>query len=154
MGEGVVAFDFDGVLAVKPELTGPAWSRLKGHERAARQQRLLEHYLTAEPLLRPEGRFHVITARKSTTDVVDISLAWLHRHYPDQILGVHFLSAARTLENVINFKAKTLHELGVEHFTEDNKSVLRGLASYGVPAKLWFWKSGMIKPVEYEGGLK
>ena len=154
MGESVIAYDFDGVLAVKPTVTGPAWSRLKGHEREARKMDLLTHYMAAEPLLRPEGKFHVITARKSDANVVDISLEWLDKHYPNQVEQVHFLDKARTMENVINFKARILHELGAAHFTEDNKAVLRGLAVYGVPAQLWFWKSGMIKPVKYEGGVK
>jgi len=41
MVEQVVAFDMDGVLAVKPVRTGPAWGKLNGELRKARKQTLL-----------------------------------------------------------------------------------------------------------------
>lgn len=149
MVEQVIAYDLDGVLAVKPTLTGPAWGKLNGEQRKARKQTLLEHYMAAAPLLRPEGRFYVITARKSDTDVVEVTLSWLKRHYPDQVIHVHFLSEARTIANVVSFKKRVLDSLGASEFTEDNRAVLRGLAAAGTTARLWFWKEGMTEPVVF-----
>jgi len=150
MVEQVVAFDMDGVLAVKPVLTGPAWGKLNGEQRKARKQTLLEHYMAAAPLLRPSGQFHVITARKSEVEVVEVTLSWLKRHYPDQVTQVHFLSEARTIVNVVSFKKRVLDKIGANEFTEDNRAVLRGLAAAGTSAHLWFWKEGMAEPVEFE----
>lgn len=125
----VVAYDFDGVLAVKPPRPAKPWGKMNGLERSAYQQQTLKHYMLAEALLVPvEDIFHVITARKATPEVQRVSRHWLETRYGSRVLSVSFLQTARSIENVVKFKAEVLHALQVRRFIEDNLAVLKGLS--------------------------
>ena len=41
--------------------------------------------------------------------------------------GIILLNKARSIENVVNFKAYYIKKLGIKKFTEDNLKVVKGL---------------------------
>ncbi len=152
MSGKVIGLDLDGVLASSPLAATKPWGKMSGPERQQRRENLLFQYAQAHPLfleqLKPYMRFHVITARKNTPDVQSVTHEWLHKHYPDRVLSVHFLDKSRSLKNVIAFKSDVLKKLGVTHFTEDNLEVLKGLKFHAPGVKLFFFRQGLDHPVE------
>lgn len=138
-----VAYDLDGVLCAPMPFPPKKWGLMKGHERVAWKEQLLELYRTAEKLLDPdEARFHVITARKDDPRVVTATLGWLRLTFGERLRGVRFLQESRSLQNVVPYKARTIQDLHIEEFTEDNLQVVRGLNRLGVGCKVFLFRDG------------
>lgn len=136
----LVAYDLDGVLAEAPPPRPKSFFKSTGQERKDWDLLLAEHYRTAKPLLvPPEAEFHVITARKCKAPFIDITMAWLEKHYPDRTWRFHMLATGRTLKNVIAFKGSVIAQMGISKFTEDNREVLKGLRKGGVACELYYF---------------
>ncbi len=142
-----VAYDLDGVLAQGPPRARVKWGLMKGPERIARRQALLDWYASALPILLPHDSFWVITARKDEPDVRAVTERWLADRYGNRVLGLHMLTVSRTLPHVIAFKASVLKTLPAGLFVEDNLQVLRGLKRAGVPQQLLFFDGSSTTPV-------
>lgn len=137
------AYDFDGVLAEAPPPAPKKWGLMKGPERAARKQLLLEHYARARPLLAPETRdFLVITARSLWAQAV--SEEWLRRYYPLR-WGLDMLEEARTIRNVVRFKAASLRDYGATDFAEDNVQIVRALRREVPECRVWLYRAGRLE---------
>ena len=147
----IVSYDIDGVLAAQPPASEKKWGKMKGDERKARKEFLYQWYSDAERLIEPvEETFHAISARKSETRIYQITDSWLKVNYPDRILSFHLLNESRNIENVVNFKASKIVQLGVQRHYEDNKKVLKGLRMVLPPeVELCFWERGMEAPIPY-----
>lgn len=131
------AYDFDGVLAEAPPHPAKKWGLMKGPERAARKAQLLEHYARARPLLTPETRsFAVITARSQWAKPV--SMDWLKRYYAGR-WELWTLLEARTIPNVVAFKAQALRDYGATDFAEDNVTVVRALRRALPACRIWLY---------------
>ena len=118
-----------GVVAVAGThpLLQENYGRLNGSDRAQRQLELLNLYSTARLMFRPTPGDVIITARKGTDEVVSVTHTWmLMNGLPDDV-PVFYLQKARTLENVIEFKARVINQLRLEDYYEDNLHVLKGL---------------------------
>lgn len=146
----IIAYDMDGVLCVKPSASPKKWGFMNKSERDERKRSLMNQYATAERLLNPDCRFHVITARKDEELVRLSTETWLNNHFGRKIISVNMLAASRTVENVIKFKSDAIRILGVEEFTEDNKSVLRGIRKLNPTVRLYFWEQGMPSRVLFQ----
>lgn len=121
--------DLDGVVAIigTHPLLQENHGRLNGSDRAQRQLELLNLYSTARLMFRPTHGDVIITARKGTEEVVSVTHTWmLMNGLPDDV-PVFYLQKARTLENVIVFKAGVINQLRLEDYYEDNLHVLKGL---------------------------
>jgi hypothetical protein len=142
----VRAFDFDGVLAEKPEASVKKWGVMNGVERQARQDYLAHHYGHCQPLLNPDGddAFYVITARKNEPRFTSPSWSWLQKHFAARVAGVYFLDQSRTLDNVARFKADALVKCKAKVFVEDNRQILKRLARLAPTVRLLFWDATML----------
>lgn len=146
----MIAYDFDGVLAESPPASTKPWGQMNGRERAQRQQALLDHYGKAQPLLIPKEPFIVISARKETADIRFVSTQWLKTHHQHNFQELHLLPIARTIKNVVTFKAAILQHTQATTFTEDNRNILKGLKSITeLTCQLYYWKQGMNEPIPY-----
>lgn len=144
----IVAYDLDGVLAEGPEPVSKPWGRMSGQERADRQTFLLYSYMTARRLFDPpEESFYVITARKRSDAVGQVTQDWLQEKFPGRVRGLFLLNEARSLKNVIQFKGEVLKQIGAQEFTEDNLKVLKGLSACG--AKLYHFDGLERRPVNF-----
>lgn len=140
------AFDLDGVLAETAPKPSKTWGKMSGSERAAWKAGLLSWYDIVPPLLKPEvPQFHVITARKDVPDVRRVTTAWLERHFPGRVLGLHMLAESRSIENVAWFKGNIIKTLGVSHFVEDNMKILKALRVAGLRANLYFYNGKLAR---------
>lgn len=126
LGRGL---NLNGVVAVigTHPLLQEKYGRLNGPDRAQRQLELLNLYSTARLMFRPTSGDVIITARKGTDEVVSVTHTWMLMHgLPDDV-PVFYLQKARTLENVVEFKAGVINQLRLEDYYEDNLHVLKGL---------------------------
>lgn len=139
----IVAYDFDGVLAVGPANSARPWRFMDGPARAARRDALVAHYAqAARLLLAQETRFYVISARKEGPAVRAASEAWLSRHYAGRWQGLFLLKEGRTLENVVRYKGAALAQLNASDFTEDNRAVVKGLRAAKLKTRIWLYAEG------------
>lgn len=145
----MIGYDIDGVLAVNPPASPTKWGRMNGREREARRIELVEWYRNAEPILTPDEPFIAISARRDTPDVRLATEAWITAHQPNCV-GVFLLPISRTVENVIAFKSAVIIAQELTDYTEDNRTILRGLHRAAVPARLWYYDRSMTDPVRYE----
>jgi hypothetical protein len=144
------AYDLDGVLAVGPPVSETKWAKMLGAERRAREAELVRWYRQAPVLFDPpERQFYVITARRDNPLVRGATLTWMERTFAERVLGVHLLNVSRTIDHVVTFKADALAQRGCKEFTEDNATVLKGLAKdarlKGV--QLWWYTDGRRIPL-------
>lgn len=142
-------YDIDGVLAAQPPAPTKKWGQMNGDERKARQQQLIEWYLTAQPLYDPPNPGIAISARKHTELIAEITTAWLAAHRP-QITDFYLLQGTRTLDNVATYKANIINTRHITHYVEDNKQILRRLSRL-TTANLYHWELGMTDPTPYGG---
>ena len=140
------AYDLDGVLAQGPAPSPIKWGRMNGVQRKAHKDGLLYHYSQAAVLHRPQGRFHVITARKEDPAVRAVTEQWLHERMPGQVISVSMLDQPRRIDVVVPFKASVLKYVWATDFLEDNPAVVRGLRSSCLPVHVWLYKKGQILP--------
>lgn len=121
--------NLNGVVAVigTHPLLRQNYGRLNGPDRAQRQLELLNLYSTARLMFRPTPGDVIITARKGTDEVVSVTHTWMLMHGLPEDVPVFYLQKARTLENVIEFKAGVINQLRLEDYYEDNLHVLKGL---------------------------
>lgn len=145
-----VAYDLDGVLRLAPPPNKKKWGLMKGPERQARLEQLRLHYKTAPRLLNPHERFYVISACKENTR--EINEAWLWHYYGERVRGLYLLNTSRSLRAVVEFKARTLEELRIARFTEDNLSVLKGVQEL-YPACQYYYYDGKADPCELNSYL-
>lgn len=137
------AYDFDGVLAEAPPHPAKKWGYMNGGERRVHRAMLLEHYASARALIAPETRtFAVITARSRWAQ--NVSEAWLARYYPAR-WELFMLDEARTIRNVVAFKAKCLRELAATDFAEDNVTVVRALRRAVPHCRVWLYRNGELE---------
>lgn len=140
-----IAYDLDGVLAVGPPPNSKKWGLMKGPERRARLAQLEEHYHRAPVLLEPPGKFWVVSARKEGARLV--TETWLSEHFGSRCCGLYLLSQARTTERVICFKADALCAIRAEAFTEDNLTVLRGVARLYRTCRYYYFDGKESRPL-------
>lgn len=138
----IQGFDMDGVLAEGPPQGKIPWRHMKGHQRKEHLDQLLYFYLKARPLLVPRGTFCVISARKSTPEIMKITGDWIQQRYPGQLTGLYLLSESRSLENVIAFKSARIRSLGLTDFTEDNPKIVAGLRKLDLNCRIWLYRNG------------
>ena len=126
---------------------------MNGAERRLRREQLEHSYAAAKVLYTPaQEQFYVITARKRAGDLFrrNVTSVWLEEKFPGQVLGVHYLSTGRTLENVVRFKARAIADLAITDFVEDNRSVLSGLRKMQLNARLWWFDGRALQMRMYE----
>lgn len=142
----VAAYDLDGVLSTSPPPSDKPWGRMNGLQRKQRKEDLLRFYRLATRLFEPpEEKFVVITARKDDPSVVHVTSQWLEAQFPKRITHLYMLVGARTVENVVEFKARSLRDCAATDFHEDNLRVLKGLEKAGVDCLLWHYSKGEMK---------
>jgi hypothetical protein len=144
----VIGFDVDGVLVEKPPEASMKWGHMNGLQRQNRRMELLYWYESAASLLIPKEPFIAISARKELPEVRAITEKWLAKNQPNCV-DLFLLPISRTIENVVQFKATVIRIQGLSDFTEDNKKILSGLHKVGLPTKLWYFDSTLVKPTPY-----
>ncbi len=139
MAQLVCGYDLDGVLAQGPPKSAKPWGRMTGPEREGRRQELLRFYGTAPTTgLRPlERRFDVITARKEDPEVRRVTTAWLEQYFPKRVRTLVMLPVARSVKNVVAFKAENIIAMELTDFTEDNPQIVRGLVLAAPSCRIW-----------------
>lgn len=140
----VWAYDLDGVLAASPPPSPIKWGKMNGQQRKDSKDALLYHYSQAAVLHRPQGRFHVITARKEQPDVRSVTEQWLHEQFPGQVMSLLMLNKPRRVDVVVPFKAEALRFTWATDFMEDNPAVVRGLRTSCPSVHVWLYKKGEI----------
>lgn len=127
----MIAYDLDGVLCAAPQPPVKKWGLMNAAERAERKQYLKQHCLIAPVLITPaEDEFIVITARKK--ELEPETVVWFKNNMHGKTVEIYFLTEARTARNVIAFKKQVVQDNKITHYTEDNKTILRGLRNLGV----------------------
>lgn len=141
----MVGYDLDGVLAKAPPPRPKPWSQMTGNERRLYDRRLLSHYKRAKPLYRPKRKdWVVVTARKALPDIQTTTLSWFRSNGFGRPI-VFFLQGARSINNVVEFKADIIDRLELTDFYEDNLSVVRGLRSkVGDRCQIWLYEDGQF----------
>lgn len=147
----IVSYDIDGVLAEQPPASEIKWGRMNGSLRKERKEFLYDWYEHARPLLMPsEEKFYAISARKLDPRNYTITKNWLEKYHSNKVIDFYLLNESRSVENVVNFKSRTVLELGIQRHYEDNKKVLKGMSKI-LPSsvELYFWEVGMIQPIPF-----
>ena len=124
--EKKIGLDLDGVCAEKPAMPEKRWGKMNGVERANRRNDLLKSYQNAKVLRAIPIGAVIVTARRGTTDVMEVTNNWFKANFAE-VPKIYFLMVSRTVENVIAFKKKVLVDEKITHFYEDNKQILAGL---------------------------
>ena len=142
-----VAYDLDGVLCEAPPANHKPWRKMKGPERAAHQDMLKDWYGKAKGLYWPTERaFHVITARSEANRA--ITERWLARHFGGknarEVVELHMFSGARTIANVVEYKARVLKRIKATDYSEDNRDVVRALRRAVPECRVWHYKNGQM----------
>ena len=135
----------DGVLAEGPPPSEMRWGRMDGSLRALRRMFLLDWYSAAKLLHDPREKFFwVISARKEDPEVRAVSMRWLQSRFPGRIGHLFLLQGARTIRNVVTYKAQVISREGFTDFVEDNREVVRGVARALPDCRVWLYKDGEI----------
>ena len=141
----MIAYDLDGTLAVQPPPNVKKWGLMKGPERKARQAFLLEHYRTADMIMNPpQEEFIVITARKGTPEIMQITWEWMDIYFKNRVKEIYFLDRPRTVPNVVEFKSGVIKDCRVHTFYEDNVRVLKGIKRKCPDVMLYVVDSGTV----------
>lgn len=148
----IYAYDLDGVLAEVPSDGKKSWRHMNGRERGERREELLAHYATAKPLfLPPMGQvFFVVTARSLWAR--EVTGRWLDKHHGRSVVELVMNEGARTIENVVVFKAAFLRAKFVTDYAEDNRAVVRGLRKVLPTCRVWHFKKGNMV-LDYEAPI-
>lgn len=139
----IVGYDFDGVLAVQPPDTGIPWRKMNGAQRKEKKDWLIRWYTNAPQLFIPnENEFVVITARKNTPEIFEISVNWLRQRLPGKSFNLEMLKESRNIENVVAFKSEVINRYGLKDYTEDNRVVVNALRKTVTTCRVWHFKNG------------
>lgn len=133
----------DGVLAVGPQQNETPWRHMKGLQRKAHLDSLIEWYANAPRIYAPsEPAFLIVTARKNSAAVREATLNWIHGAFPNQIVTLEMLDKSRSIENVVEFKTAVLRKYQVEDYTEDNRKIVNALRKTVPKCRVWHFKNG------------
>jgi hypothetical protein len=144
-----IGYDLDGVLCAAPPPSPKSYFKMSGPERKAWLTTRLSYYVNGKVLFTPpEDRFVAITARKFTPENLKIVREWEVSHLPGKDMAVvMFNGTHKTYETVIAFKVRTIQDYGVEQYTEDNLTVLKGIHKALPDLKLYYFDG--TSPIPY-----
>ena len=119
-----VAYDIDGVLCPMPKRDKPFFKQ-NGVERNKYKKLKQEHFMFCPVLMRPkEKTFYLITGRKEHER--GITEEWLENNEikPKE---VRYMTGSLTFKNILAHKIKSIKELGIDTFYEDDPKLVRYL---------------------------
>ena len=143
----MISYDIDGVLAENPPNRNKKFELQTNEERIQYDNLLKNWYANAKPLLFPKDEFIAISARKKSTEIIEITANWMNKYHKSLVHSIHLFDGKKTLDNVANFKAKCIQQNHITKHTEDNLDILFRLKKIvGNTVELYHWEKGMIEP--------
>ena len=138
------------MLAENPLNRNKPSSQQTESKRYQYRQILLGWYKNAKPLLFPNEKFIVISARQNDYVTKNITKEWLNKYHKQYLCGTYLLDTKKTYDNVASFKAKIIQLNHITKHIEDDKQVLNRMNKILDKVQLYFWEQGMDEPIPYD----